>query len=141
MLIERGRAPPMSDFEAALLQRMLAQEILAGSGIQPAIPVQSGSIDADPPKPVPGQVRLIYRQVPGPTPGSEPHSLLVLLNGYDKSFRYRVLMHSKGNVRPTDVCEVLPQVVGNEHWPYPIDQLDLTAVWLEAPEDGNIRCE
>jgi len=50
-------------------------------------------------------------------------------------------MHIRGAVRPTDVCEVAPGISGTEYWPYAIDEIELTAAWLEAPEPGNTRCE
>jgi hypothetical protein len=141
VVVERGPAAPLTPFESAMIRRFQGVEIPAGSGVQPAIEVTRNDVDGEPPKPVPGRVRLSFRLVPGPRQGSEPHSVLILQNGYGNSFRYRVLMHSNGHVQPTDVCEVFPRISATEHWPYRIDQLDVTAAWLEPPQGGNARCE
>lgn len=142
VVTERGPAPPMSKFEAVILKRMQGQEVPAGSGVQPAVPVFKEDVaDVEFPQPTTKRVRLTYRLVPAVRPGAERHSLLFIMNGFSDSFRYRVLMHANDRVTPTDVCEVLPNRSGTEHWPYVIDQLDLTAEWLEPPQDGNVRCE
>ena len=141
VVVERGPAAPLTTFEAAMIRRMQGTEIPAGSGVQPAIAVTRNEIEGEPPRPVPGRVRITFRLVPGSRPGSEPHSVLVLSNGYGNSFRFRVRMHVAGSVQPTDVCEVFPQISGTEHWPYRIDQLDVTAAWLEPPQGDNARCE
>jgi hypothetical protein len=141
VILDRSPAPPMSPFEAATLRRVQALDVPADAGVQPAIPITRGDIPDEPPKIVPGQVRLTYRLVSGTQPGSEQHSFLVLVNGYPNWFRYRAIMHVRGHVTPTDVCEVRPNLIGNEHWPYAIDELDITAAWLEPPHDRQVRCE
>lgn len=140
-VVERGAAPPLSAYEAETLNRLQAQSVPAGAGVQPAILIPRGAIAAEPPIPVPGRVRLTFRHVPGAQPGSADHSILTLVNGYGASFRYRAVMHVKGRTVPTDVCEVPPQFNGTEHWPYPIDQLDLSSARLEANQGGSVRCE
>ena len=68
--------------------------------------------------------------------------MLTLLNGYPSAFSYRAVMHGNGRAAPTDVCQVMPEKGGNEHWPYPIEQLDLSELRLEAWQDGQVpRCE
>ena len=94
-----------------------------------------------PPPVAPGQIRLTFRRVPASRPGAEDHALLLVLNGYDLSFRYRATMHINGETHPTDVCEVTPHLSVTEHWPYVIDQLDLTDLRLEPRHDGPNRCE
>jgi hypothetical protein len=140
-VIERGAAPPLSAYEAEMVRRLQAQEVPAGSGVQPAILVPHGTMAANPPTPVPGQVRLTFRHVSGARPGSDDSSVLLLVNGYGASFRYRAVMHKDGRASPTDVCEVPPQLSGTEHWPYAIDQLDISDAHLEPVSGGEIRCE
>jgi hypothetical protein len=140
-VVRREPAAPLTTFEASMIRRLQGVEVPAGSGIQPAISVTRNEVEGEPPRPVPGQVRLTFRHIPALRPGSEPHSILVLVNGYGNSFRYRVLMHSNGAVQPTDVCEVFPHISGTEHWPYRIEQLDITATWLEPPQGNSGRCE
>ena len=141
VVVERGLAAPLTPFEAAMIRRYQGVEIPAGSDVQPAIAVNRNDVEGEPPKPVPERVRLTFRLVPGPRQNAETHSVLILQNGYGNSFRYRALMHARGSVQPTDVCEVYPQISGAEHWPFRIDQLDLAAAWLEPPHEGNPRCE
>jgi hypothetical protein len=141
VIVARGPAPPMSAFEAVMLRSVQSVQVPPGSGVQPAIPITRDEVDVAPPPAASERVQLTYRLVPGVPPGSVQHSFLVIRNGYPTSFRYRVAIHVKGRVTATDVCEVLPNVPGNEHWPYVIDQLDITAAWLEPTEPGSVRCE
>ena len=141
VVVERGPAPPISAFESGMLKRLQAQQVPAGSGVQPAIAMSRSQLDAEPPIPAANRVRLTFRRVPAVRPGAEDHSFLLVVNGFAASFRYRTTMHVRDNVAPTDVCEVPPQISGSEHWPYVIDQLDLTAVWLEPFQPDNVRCE
>jgi len=133
-----GTAPPITPYEAEALGRMQAIELPANAGPQPAIPIRSAS---EPPAAVPGQIRLTFRRVPASRPGAGDHSLLLVVNGYDLSFRYRATMHANGETQPTDVCEVTPRRSVTEHWPYVIDQLDLTDLRLEPRVEGPTRCE
>jgi len=137
-IVAIGSAPPISMYEAEALGRMQAVELTADAGPQPAIPIRSASA---PPEAVPGQVRLTFRRVPAARPGEEDHALLLVLNGYEMSFRYRATMHTKNGVHPTDVCEVTPRLSVTEHWPYAIDQLDLSDIRLEPHVEGPARCE
>jgi hypothetical protein len=136
-----GAAPPITPYEAETARRMGAYEIPAAAGPQPAISFPRGSLANEPPAAVPGQVRLTFRRVPSPRPGTPDHALLFVLNGYDLSFRYRATMHANGKTQPTDVCEALPHLSVSEHWPYVIDQLDLSDLRLEPRLEGPVRCE
>ena len=47
-----------------------------------------------------------------------------------------------GEDEPTDVCAVLPMLRGYEHWPYPIDRIELTKLTLIPYRQGdNPTCE
>ena len=137
-VIAIGAAPPITPYETEALGRMQPIELPADAGPQPAIPIRSAN---EPPRAVPGQVRLTFRRVPALRPGAEDHSLLLVVNGYDLSFRYRASMHTNGGTQPTDVCEVSPKLSVSEHWPYAIDQLDLSDIRLEPRVGGPTRCE
>lgn len=84
----------------------------------------------DPPAPTPGLLRLRFHSVAG------RHSLLILENGYDRALTYRARMHQEGRTTPTDVCIVIPGRRNFEHWPHPVERLDLSAfrfvVWREG---------
>ncbi|HEX6741562.1 MAG TPA: hypothetical protein VF079_07195 [Sphingomicrobium sp.] len=140
IVVERKAAPPLSPYERSVAADLGSRSASAGPGIQPAVPYSRDQIKEPPPVPTPDRVQLTFRIVPD-SAGTEQYSLLVVLNGYAQSFRYRVLMHRKGSVSPTDVCEVLSNVPMSEHWPYLIDQIDLVGEWLEPREAGQVRCE
>jgi hypothetical protein len=137
-IVAIGAAPPMSAYETESAERIGAIEIPAGAGPQPAMTFPKGTFANEPLKPVPNQVRLTFRRIPGRT---DDHSVLFIVNGYDLSFRYRAAMRTNGGTKPTDVCEVLPNLTMNEHWPYAIEQLDLSDIRLEPRTQGDIRCE
>lgn len=137
-IIAIAAAPPMNPYEAESAKRLGAIELPAEAGPQPAMTFPKGTFANDPPKPVPGQVRLTFRRVSGQ---SDDHSILFIVNGYDLSFRYRATMRTRSGTKPTDVCEVLPHLTMNEHWPYAIDQLDLADLRLEPRSAGDVRCE
>jgi hypothetical protein len=141
VVVDRSPAAPMTAFETGMLRQVQAQEVPAGAGPQPAISMPKGTISAEPPKVAPDRIQLTFRRVPALRAGDADHSFLTLLNGYGNSFRYRAAMHANGRITATDVCEILSQVPASEHWPYVIDQLDLTAAWLEPSEQGRVRCE
>ena len=141
VVVERKAAPPISDYERKVAADLEAREMSAGPGVQPAVPYSRNDLKAAPPVPVPDRVLLTFRVVAGARAGSRPFSLLVVLNGYRQAFRYRVLMHRKGSVSPTDVCEVPPNIPMSEHWPYAIDRIDLIGEWLEPSVAGQVRCE
>lgn len=100
------------------------------------IPARDDGTRPAAPRPVAGMVRARFTTVPG-----TDHSLLVIENGYDRALVYKAVMFRNG-AHPTDVCLVMPGKVGLEHWPYPIDAIEMRANVLVpwTPADG-IRCE
>jgi len=87
------------------------------------------------PRPVAqGVVRISLLAVKGRD--GKPETLLVLENGYDQAMRYRATMTSGERSVVTDVCSVLPGLRGYEHWPYPIDRIDLSSIRLEPYRTG-----
>lgn len=63
-------------------------------------------------------------------------SVLVFENGYDEGIVYRATMYANGKSAPTDVCLVMPNRRGYEHWPFAIDKIELSGfrrvVWKEG---------
>jgi hypothetical protein len=87
------------------------------------------------PRPVaPGVVRISLLAVKGRS--GNPETLLVLENGYGQAMRYRATMSRGERSAVTDVCSVLPGLRGYEHWPYPIDRIDLSSIRLEPYRAG-----
>jgi hypothetical protein len=140
---ERSRAGPLSLFETQVVAKMQEIEVPPEAGVQPAIPVREGDISAPRDAIAPGMVRITFREVLDAKRGSpgESHAILSIDNGYDHSLLYRAAMHKRGEQTSTDVCEVIPQMHGLEHWPYRIDRLDLSDLRLEAYSGGDPRCE
>jgi len=66
-----------------------------------------------------GTLRVKFMSIAG------RHSLLVIENGYDRAVAYRARMIVSGQTRPTDVCLVIPNQRGYEHWPHPIERIEL----------------
>ena len=56
---------------------------------------------------------------------ADRHALLIVENGYGQALRYRARMTHDGRTRPTDVCVVLPANRSYEHWPHPIERIEL----------------
>lgn len=64
-------------------------------------------------------------------------SVLILENGYDEGLTYRATISANGKSAPTDVCLVMPNKRGYEHWPYPIDRIALSAFRRVAWKNGD----
>jgi hypothetical protein len=140
---ERTAAGALSAFEKGVVAKLQATDIPPDAGVQPAVPVMEGDIDAPRDAVSPGIIRITFRHVPGAMRGQpgESHAVLSVDNGYDHSFFYRAMMHKEGKRSATDVCEVLPQMHGLEHWPYRIERLELSALKLEPYSGGDPLCE
>ena len=143
LVVSRDAAVPMNQYELYVLRQAqaAAEAIPPGVAAVPANSVYRDEVPAMPPKPLPERIQLTLRIVPASRPGEKEHTALTIGNGYKASFRYRAIMHVGDKQAPTDVCEVFAGQPGLEHWPYPIEQLDLSDLRLEAAVGGNPRCE
>jgi hypothetical protein len=67
-------------------------------------------------------------------------TVLVVENGFNGSFLYRARIGRGANAMVTDVCQLPPNNRGYEHWPYPLDWIEITDI---RPVDwnGTLRCE
>lgn len=73
------------------------------------------------PEPIPAsQVRIRFLSLAG------RHALLVIENGQGRALSYRARMTQDGRTQPTDVCVVLPHLPSYEHWPHPIQRIELS---------------
>ena len=76
-----------------------------------------------PPPPIePNMIRVKFQSIAG------RHSLLVIENGYDRAIVYHARMTRGGRTVPTDVCLITPNQHGFEHWPYPIERIELSEI-------------
>lgn len=66
-----------------------------------------------------GAVRLRFHAI------ANRHAMLVVENGYDQALVYRARITLNGRTRATDVCVVPQGQRAFEHWPDPIERLDL----------------
>jgi hypothetical protein len=140
-VVERtAPAPPMTKFDAYALWRAETQNVPPGVKTVPPGFIMQEEGPPDPPAITPDRVELTMRQVPGPVAGSRLHTALTIRNGYTATFEYRAAMVVQDHTGPTDVCQVPSKLPGLEHWPYPIEQLDLSDLRL-APASDRISCQ
>jgi hypothetical protein len=139
-IIERtDAAEPMTKFEAYALWRAETQEVSPGVKIVPPGFIARGEGPPTPPRPEDNRLQLTMRRVPGAKPGSPDNTVLFIENGYGSMLSYRAVMIVNGRSASTDVCDAAPHLLGLEHWPYVIEQLDLSDFRLE-PFSGQIQC-
>jgi len=114
---ERGRAA-WSRFDI-IAARQLAGMTPPDAPVAEAVPV--GNVDGVGPDPIPpNEMRVRFLSIAG------QHALLVVENGQGRALAYRARMTVRGQARHTDVCVVLPHLPSYEHWPHPIERLELT---------------
>ena len=114
-----GRAE-WTPFDIAVARRLSG--IAPPKGPQPAIPLpDDGSLPAAP-EIQPNGLRLRFLSIAG------QHSLLILENGYDRAIVFRARMTRGGETRSTDVCLVRPMRYGFEHWPHPIERIEISDI-------------
>ena len=125
---ERGRAEwtPFTVYAA----QQLAGQTPPDAPQAYAQPIGHESDAPDPERPAPGQIRLRFLSIGG------RHTLLVVENGLQRALAYRARMTSRGRTQPTDVCIVPPGVGGFEHWPHPIDTIELSDFRIVAWQPG-----
>lgn len=130
--IDRKPAMQTSVFENAVSAKFTggAFDDANGANGQPMTDAQLGAAS---PKPEPNIITMHLVRTPG-----KDQSLLVILNGYDRGMVYRATMRVKGRAQATDVCLVMPGKIGLEHWPFPLDAIDLSDMKLVPwkPKDG-----
>lgn len=124
--IEGGRAEERGPAEWTTRDLAVAQHL---SGLTPpkepvgqASPVPDGLPEGMPVRE--GVVRLRFLSI------ADSHSLLIVENGYGRALTYRARMTRNGQSHATDVCLVTPGNRGYEHWPHPIDRLQLNDLAL-----------
>ena len=88
----------------------------------PATTPQDLPADQMPPPPpiVPGEIRMRLHDIAG------QHTMLIIENGYDRALIFHARMTSGDRSTATDVCLVVPNNRSFEHWPHPIDRLELS---------------
>jgi hypothetical protein len=133
--IERKPDPQASAFETAASAKFTAGAFDGATGANGQA-MTDAQMGAAAPRAQPNTIALHFLRTLG-----KDQSLLVITNGYDRGMVYRATMRVKGQSRATDVCLVMPGKIGLEHWPFPIEALNLSDMKLVPwkPEDG-IAC-
>ena len=72
--------------------------------------------------------------------GGSDMTMLQVVNGTDQAFEYRARMFRGSRSAATSTCTVLPGIGGFEHWPQPIDRLELSAPELLEASSSGISC-
>jgi hypothetical protein len=106
---------------------LAAARHLVGQPIPDAPVPEASPLPGDPSRVPPvarDQVNLRLMSIAG------RHALLIVENGYPQALLYRARMTQDGRTRPTDVCVVLPANRSYEHWPHPIERIQLTDLLL-----------
>ena len=97
-----------------------------------------------------GHVRDLLSHLPGDVVSRPPfvaldggkESVLLIENGFPRSFMYRARIGRGEQWQPTDVCQILPEKRGYEHWPYEIDWIEIIEWHPVDYEPGQpLRCE
>jgi hypothetical protein len=126
----RGAASALDPFETAVVRQFVGGDFRQAVGANSA-PISEGEGGIPESDPVdPNIVRIKFATVRG------GHSLLIIENGYGKALTYRAVIRKGRRSQPTDVCQVPPASYGFEHWPYAIDQIDLSGLRLGPWTEG-----
>jgi hypothetical protein len=125
----RGKAPP-SPWEMWMGGEFDAGKHAEASGTNPKAGTNDG-VGPNAPTPAPDRLRIRL------TATAKGNALLVIENGYAEGMIYRARMTSGGRSAPTDVCIVLPGLVGIEHWPFPLDAIELSEIRLVPWKTGD----
>jgi hypothetical protein len=67
-------------------------------------------------------------------------SVLIIENGFPRSFMYKARVGRGSRSMVTDVCELLPNHRSYEHWPYPLDWIDISDI-QPVKDAAAVRCE
>ena len=136
-VLDRTHDAALTDFDRATLGILLRGDYASATGPnarefrsnEPGIPAA--------PAITPGRIKASFLQI-----GDGSQTLLIMENGYDRGLLYRARITSNGRSAPTDVCIVIPRGRGHEHWPFAIDQIEISSLRLEAwDESQGPRCE
>jgi len=129
-------AAPLSEFDRAAVRQLTGgtQDYAVGPN---AALLRSDDGSLPTPEPVArGAIRIAFVRLP------DGKSLLIIENGYGRAMSYRATITRDEKAQPTDVCQVIPEKRGYEHWPYPIGRIELTDIRLEPwYPTSRIRCE
>lgn len=126
--VKGGRAGPLSSFDVESLNDLVENH--------PDAMGPNGAVvhsDKPPPQIESGHIRFTFASFGKDT-------VLVIENGFPRSFMYRARIGRGSQSAVTDVCQIMPSKRGYEHWPYPIDWIEITDI-RPVEWTGALRCE
>jgi hypothetical protein len=130
--VDGGAASALTAGETKLIQQLVRDH-------PDAFGAKGVAVHSDQPMPPIAQNHIRFTFIPFEA-GTQ--SLLLIENGFDRSFLYTARISRGGRAAQTDVCQVLPDKRGVEHWPYPLDGIEITNIHPIQWKDGDpIRCE
>ena len=88
----------------------------------------------EPPQPAENTLRFTFTRMEG------NQRMLFIQNGYDRTFHFVARMFFGKRAAPTSICSIPPHLASFEHWPHPIDRLELSAPTLNAGDAGAFSC-
>jgi hypothetical protein len=118
-----------SSFDIAVARHLAG--IAPPKGPAPAMDLPADGSLPPPPAVQPNRLRLRFMSIAG------QHSILILENGYDRGIIFRARMTRGSETRPTDVCLVVPMRYGFEHWPHPLDRIEISDIHLVPWRTGD----
>lgn len=97
----------------------------------PAVPLASGGAIPPAPPVLAHRLGLRFMSIAG------QHSILIVENGFDRAVTFRARMTRGANTVATDVCLVVPMRYGFEHWPHPIDRIEISDIRFVPWHEGD----
>ncbi|MFL6726676.1 MAG: hypothetical protein ACJ8FS_09210 [Sphingomicrobium sp.] len=125
-----GAAQPLRPYDLEFIRKLVTEHSDA-TGANGAI------IDVSLPAPAIEKSHLRFSFVPI---DDGRQTVLVIENGFPTSFGYRARIGRGSKSQVTDVCQLIPNKRGYEHWPYAIDWIEITDIH-PVQWTGNLRCE
>ena len=125
-----GAAAPLQPYDLEFIRRLITEHSDAKGPNGAIISLQQQA-----PQVEPSHLRFSFV----PTDDGR-QTVLVIENGFPRSFLYRARIGRGSKSIVTDVCQVIPNKRGYEHWPYPIDWIEITDIH-PVEWTGKLRCE
>ena len=125
-----GAAAPLQPYDLEFIRRLITEHSDA-TGQNGAII----SLQQQAPQVEPSHLRFSFVPI-----DDGRQTVLVIENGFPRSFLYRARIGRGSKSVVTDVCQIIPNKRGYEHWPYPIDWIEITDIH-PVEWTGKLRCE
>ncbi|MEE9433365.1 MAG: hypothetical protein V3V15_03910 [Sphingorhabdus sp.] len=128
--------PILTEADKVVIRKFVGGEFdySSGSNVTPITAGKAGIPEFEPVKE--GRVKFSFIRI-----DPQGQAMLLIENGYGRGLIYRARMIIKGRSSPTDVCLVMPNRRGYEHWPHLIDEIQLSNfTFVDWNEGDKIPC-